>query len=365
MSSGPDFLREQAVVILDIVRRRWWLIAIPVAIACVLGVVVIKITPTKYTADSLIMLSGANRNMVGLNSSNAQRSSAVEQIGAIEAWLKSDQVLAPLLPRLHGYKRPASAAEQVIQLRLMRNALSLQLVGGSVLEVRLQGDKPQGLGRNLEIILSRLMEGLTGPEKNIFSAGQFVVMSRSDEVEAATAALNSAIDQSTTGDPVEIEKDLRQLWTLTHGSAGTTGARARLVLSQGPSDPKFIDDLRRKISDDPAAVARLEALYAARQTAQERLDSVRNQATGARSNYVGIFDAPDNLLIIGRPADPIFGESSGRKLAIAGLMLSILCGAGLAFVVEFLSGPLRTRSEFERISGLPVVARVHKLASDH
>ena len=280
---------------------------------------------------------------------------AVEQVNAIEAWLKSDQVLAPLLPRLSGYKPATEPGARVGQMRAFRNALSLELVGGSVLQIRLEGSKPKGLGRDLEIILSRLMEGLTGPEQNIFSAPQFVLMQRGDELAAADAALDNAIHASGTNDPAAVIRDLRQLSGMTTGSLpGMRSSGASQV------DPQAVEELRRRISNDPSVSRHLEQLYAARQRAQAALDAMRSQA-GGRSNYVGIFDAPDNLLVIGRPADPVVGESKGRKLAIAGVLASILLGAALVFAVEFLAGPLRTRKDFEDALGVPVIARVGHL----
>ena len=357
MSAGPDFLREQAVVLLDMAKRRWLLIIVPILAAGILAAAALQFGPSKYVAQSLILLSNANRNVAGINSANAQRASVVEQVGAIEAWLKSDQVLAPLIPRLSGYEAPVGPNVRLAQLFALRNSLSLELVGGSVLQVKLEGRKPNGLGVNLEIILSRLMEGLTGPEQSIFSASQFVLMRRSDEVTAADLKLNRAVEASGARDPGQVQRALNQLWKLSVGPDAAPG-----VIDRGTAGvPQNANDLRQQISADPGVAIRLEALYAARQMALERLETLRSSSGAGRGNYVGIFDAPDNLLVVGRPADPIVGESIGRKLAIAGMLLSVMIGGGLVLAVEFMVGRLRTRNDFERASGLPVVARVRNI----
>lgn len=77
---------------------------------------------------------------------------------------------------------------------------------------------------------------------------------------------------------------------------------------------------------------------------------------------MSIFDSPDNLLVVGRPKDPIFGESIAKKPAIAGILLGALVSVGLVLVVEFLEGRMRTRREYETVAGLPVVARLGKIS---
>ena len=362
MSAGPDFLLEQAVVLLDIAKRRWLLMVVPLVIAGILALAAMLFGPSKYTAQSIILLSNANRNVAGLHSANVQRASVIEQVGAIEAWLKSEQVLAPLIPRLRGYEAPAGPKVKMAQLLALRNSLSLELVGGSVLTVKLEGRKPDGLGVNLEIILSRLMEGLTGPEQSIFTASQFVLMRRSDEVDAANFKLSRAIEASGTRDPGQVQRSLNQLWKLGAGSDAAAGGRLTADRGDAGGLEKAANDLRQQISADPSVSTHLEALYAASQMALERLEALRSSSGAGRGTYVGIFDAPDNLLVVGRPADPIVGESMGRKLAIAGVLLSIMIGGGLVVAVEFMVGRLRTRGDFERASGLPVVARVRNIS---
>ena len=372
MGFGSEFILERFVFILDVIRRRWILLCLPVALAVALAALSVKLAPTKYVANSLILLQGANRSAPGFGTSSVQRMSALEQIGAVEAWLKSDQVLADLLPQLAGYSVPQRGDRLVAEMNALRAALTLELVGGSVLEVKLEGRSPAGLGRNLEIIVSRLMEGLTGPEQNIFSASQFVLMRRREELAATDAALTDAIAAAGLQAPLKIRADLKRLWVLTQprGSEKPTASEnGPAPLSKDAADRQYVEQmkaagqLRRTISDDPMVVADLERRYAALQAVQVKYDAIRPPSGAARSNYVGIFDAPDNLLIIGRPEDPIVGESVARKLAIAGILLSLIGGAGIVFLVELFGGVLRTRREHEAASGLPVVARLADIPS--
>jgi capsular polysaccharide biosynthesis protein len=357
MGITTEALREQIVMIIDVIRRRWILLCLPVVLAGSIAVVMVKLAPMKYTATSLVLLQAANRAAGGAGP--IQQLNTFEQVRALEAWLKSDQVLTDLLPQMSDYKAPQSPAELLIQTRILAASLSLQLVGSSVLEVSLQGRRPQGLGRNLETIVSRLMEGLTGPEQNIFSAPQFMLMRRNEDVILTENALMQAIESGGLQAPLQVRAELQQLWKLNQRLA--SGPPASPAQAEEVSETAV--RLRSAISSDPKVVADLEQLYAAYQMAADRQEATRKQANTGRSNYVSIFDSPDNLLVIGRPKDPIFGESIAKKPAVAGMLLSILLAGGLVFLVELLDGRLRTRKDHEDTAGIPVVARLGKVAT--
>jgi hypothetical protein len=369
----PELLREYLVKAIDIVCRRWLVFAVPLLIALALAITAVKMAPLKYTAKSLILLQGASKsarsnNWVQQRIAAEQRLFAAEQVAAMEAWLKSDQVLEDLLfefeendHRAHQLSIGAAAA--------LRGNLALELISSSMLEIRLEGPTPKGLGRKLEIIVARLMEGLTVPEKNIHSAPQFVLLRHQDEVAEANNALQSAIMSVKLGPPEKVRAQLEQLHSVlkqmdelmqskhedsdpAHSASSSTSEIDVLAATASK--------IRRSIAEDVITEQELEKLYTVYLEAQARYEQLRVRMPNQLSNYVSIFDAPENLLVIGQPADPTAGESSAKKLVIAGLLLSFLASAGLVFLVEMLAGPLRTRGEFEAASGLPVVARIGK-----
>lgn len=363
MPFEPKALREFTVLVLDVARRRALLFCVPVGIALLLGVIAVKLAPIKYEASSLILLQSANR--AGNSNFGVPHSAVTEQIAAVEAWLKSDQVLIGLLPELMDGKTPQNAAEQYSMLTVLRKSLTLELIGSSVLEVRLEGRDPKGLAKRLEAIVSRLMEGLIGPEQDILNASQFVVLRSKEEEATAEMALNRAIAAADLGAPDAVEAQLKRLSDVTQrldrlrsGAASKSTAQASDAYDQLAA---AADSLRRSISADPNVAASLERLYADYQSASTRYDGHKQLTTARASNYVGIFDSPQNLLIIGRPQDPLYGVNGARKFAIAGIFLSAVGAMALVLLLEILQGRLRTRREFEELSGLPVVARIGKL----
>lgn len=368
MGVATDTLREYVVYALDVVRRRWRLLVLPVLIAGLAGAAAVKLSPKKYTATSLLLIQGANRTAGG---GPIQQLNAFEQVRALEAWLKSDQILTELLPQMSDYTPPSTAAELLIQTRALASSLSLQLASATVLEISLNGSRPEGLGRNLEIVIARLMEGLTGPEQNVLSAPQFMLLRRNEDVALAERALASAIKEGGFGAPLQIRTMLQQLWTMTHlAETSAGGGWERSSPGAVPDGDKEKTEaataatrLRNAISSDPKLIDKLEQLYAAYQTAVDRQEALRKHGNPSYSNYVSIFDSPDNLLVIGRPKDPIFGESVAKKPAIAGIILSIIVAGALVAIAELLEGRLRTRKDYEVVAGLPVVARIGRLTA--
>lgn len=364
--------REHLVVAIDIIRRRWMFFAIPFFIASCLAFAAVKLAPLKYTAESLILLQGANKSRsntwVPQRIATEQRLFAAEQVVAMEAWLKSDQVLEELVVDL-GEDRGARTRQQLVGAAYaLRGALSLELVGSSMLAVRLEGPSPVGLGRKLEMIVARLMEGLTAPEKSILSANQFVVVGRQEEAANATNAFANAVKAAGNESPDKVRAQLYQLRDVLGKLKGLQQAERDGEAQPAASRQGEIDalvataaQLRRSISEDLATEQNLERLFAAEAAARARFDQLKTRVPNQLSNYVSIFESPENLLVLGRPEDPIAGESAAKKLAIAGLLASFLGSMGLVFLVEMVAGPLRTRREFEAASGLPVLARIGDL----
>ena len=361
-------VREYAVLGVDIVLRRWLTFIVPIALAVPLAALAIHFAPTKYVAKSLILLQSANR---AANTGGYARQNVIEQVAAIDAWLKSDHVLRDLLPQIMDIDKPDDPKTISALIRVARASISLSLVGGSALEVSLEGQKPHNLSKKLEIILARIMEGLTRPEQGIFNASQFVLMQRGDATRDAEQLLDGAITRAGLQNNDVLRNRLRALY------AAATPARAQYAIAdQRPAatpgrwvEPAAVTDetskpaneIEQAISTDPLVVKELKHYFAAYQQALLEYQALKDRLSSRESNYVGIFDAAENVLVVGRPQDPIFGESSARKLAMAIILLSIICGAGLVWFVEMFFSGLRTRSDFEGLSDIPVIARLQRL----
>ena len=358
---------EYAVLGLDILRRRWLVFLLPIALAVPLAALAIQFAPTKYVAKSLILLQSANRTA---NTGGFGRQNLVEQVAAIDAWLKSDHVLRDLLPHIKGPGNSADPKAISAMIREARSSIWLSLVGGSALEVSFIGRSPEGLSRKLEVVLARIMEGLTGPENGIFNASQFLLIQRSEASRQAEEALDEAISRAGAENPEFVRSQLQRLYdadqrprsrfAVDPKSSVTTERSTELVSTPQEPAPET-SQTEQAIFSDPQVVKELRRYFDGFQQAQLEYQALKDRLSSRQGNYVGIFDSAENVLVVGRPQDPIFGESPARKLAIAIVFLSIIGGFGLVWLVETLFSGLRTRKEFESLSGLPVIARLQKL----
>jgi hypothetical protein len=347
---------EYSIIALDVMKRRWYALLLPILIAIPLALAATKVTPTKYTAKSLILLQAE-----GAEGASQSRQQMMEQVAAIEAWLKSNYVMLALLPKIMEFKDQTDPEEQSVKLTEARSAINLTLLGGAAVEISLNGNRPDGLGAKLEIVLARIMEGLTGPDQGIFNAPQFVLLKRAETVKAVQERLAEAIKKAGLASPEIVEKRLQALYEL-----GEAFKRRKQDSDQpidlagdGEADSRFseskrgIEDL---ISNDPQVVGKLSAHYAAFQHALADYEALRAAVSPQSKNYFGVFNNA-GIVIVGRPQDPLRGESPGRKIAIAIIFLSFVGAGGLILLMELFYPGVRLKDEFEQLSGFPVVAR--------
>lgn len=353
-TSGPTsfagMAREYLVMAAGIVLRRWKHFLAPIAVATALVLVGVKMSPTTYVARALLLIQSANRPVVGVSQAQGTRQTVLDQMAALDAWLKSDEVLGSLLPGLVDPALLTSPERIWSQMKIMRTRISMELVGGSAIEVRLEGSDPAGLGGRLEVILERLMEGLLRPERGILSAQQFLEVHQREAVLVAEAALSRAIVESGLPDTDKLRPILKQLNDLKLQQI--SGVETAVTVSAQ------MDSLRQQISDDPRVLARLELLYAQYHVARQGLSDSHGVAAKQR-NYVGIFESPENLLLVGRPQDPVYGERPAKKIGVALILLCALLSAAYAATMELLYGALVTAGQFASVTGLPVIARVN------
>lgn len=369
-------LIERLIQALDILRRRWLLLLLPLLVALPGAYLYVKLAPVKYAAKSVILLQSANRGTDWNSGAGGfPRQNAIEQINVIEAWLKSDHVLEELLPQLIDGPLPTNLREQGIELAKLRNSLTFELVGNAVLEMRLEGSKAEGLGRKLEIIVTRLLEGVLNPEEGILSAEQMILLRRADAAREAERNLKNAITAARLGPVDVVMSKLRAMYQLQRGrgrvaavNAEPGASQARGTSAERTSEPNGVADRsrllvhldaeRKALSPDAALVERIEKLFAHYEEIQTSLEALVQKSRSASNTYVRIFDSPERLTVVGRPRDPLQGEKSARKLAIAALMALAMLTAGIILLLELLSPRVYTSADFESVAGLPVIVRL-------
>ncbi len=373
-------LIERLTQAVDILRRNWLALLLPVLISVPIAVLFVKLAPVKYVAKSVVLLQSANQgNPI---SGALPRQTAIEQVAVLEAWLKSDHILDEMLPELRTGPPPTSPQAQVAERAQLFRALTLELVGNAVLEVRLEGSQAKGLGRKLEIIVTKLLEGVLNPDEGLLSAEQLILARRGEAAAEAEKSLKNAIAAANLG-PVDVVKSkLRTIQQLQQGYTALTARGSEVASIDAPtnatSDSKFaidgdpeatdqakaiatLDRERNALSPDRTLVANLEKLYANFEMLQTSLEALLSKSRSAGNTYVGIFDEPEKLTIIGRPRDPLIGEKYATKLAIGLLFVLMFATAGLVLLREFLDPRVYVRDDYEKATGLQVIARLPRI----
>lgn len=353
----PNDAIEQLANLLDFARRRWLLLLLPLLICLPIAYSMVKLTPKVYTAKSAILLRPAQQ-LGGAQSPGT----ALEQLIAVEAWLKSDQVMIDLLPLAGEGPSPRTTEELHFAIKRLQSAINLKLEGNSVLVVELNGANARGLGRRLELILAHLMEGLLRPDNGLLSAEQLIVLSSNEAAQNAEENLFRTIEAAGHKDPSVV---IEQLAALVAKEREVASARTAIGADETNALEKKLEleQLRGAITENPADLKRIRTAYDAFERARAAREASQKLWSSHNINYPGIFESPEKLTLIGRPRDPLFGENPSKKYAIAAAFISLLIGLALAVLAELFDPRLRSRREVEALTGLPVVARV-TLAKD-
>ncbi|MBX2805691.1 MAG: hypothetical protein KTR19_06950 [Hyphomicrobiales bacterium] len=351
-------ISEYLVLLLDTIRRRWLVVMLIMFIAVPAAIFAGKMSSTKYTAKSLILLH-ANSS----NTSRPTRQQMMEQVAAIEAWLKSDHIMRELLPQIINNADMSDPGELSILLGVARSSINLTMLGGSALEISLDAKEPDGLGQKLEIILARIMEGLAGPNRGILSASQFALLKRSEVVEQEQQILRQVIEQSEVGTAQAIESRLDTLQSLERKIRINRRSNASRNSSGGLEElTRRKKDIEQLIAPDASVRADLINQYAIYRKAVTDYEELEAQISPQSKNFFGVLDA-SGVVVVGRPQDPVFGNSPAKKIAIAIFFLSIVGTGGLVLLLELFFPGVRLKNEFETLSGLPVVSRFQKISS--
>lgn len=348
---------DQALRLLDIGLRRWFLIILPLLICAPIAYIAVKSAAKSYTSSTAILLRPAQQ--AGWSGSpQSLQINGLEQVAAIEAWLKSDQVMEQVLPLVTEEPVPKDPEDLFFEIKKLRTAIRLHLRENSVLVVELDGDNPVGLGRRLERVLTHIMDGLLRPDNGLLTAGQLILLSRQEAAREAELELLTTIRNAGFEDPAAVVGNLRTLVQLQREQAlqvnvsDTSPGR----LTEWTQDPRM-EEVRAAITNDPQVLRKLIEDFTKAGEARDALEQAKRNTSSTDTTYPGIFEAPQRLTVIGRPRDPLFGVNPVKKIAIAAMLLSLVFGGVLALLAEIWDKRLRTRQQVEELTGLPVLAR--------
>ena len=408
--------------------RRRFVILIPILLSIPVGLLVVKYTEKSYETKSIVLF-GASKvedNPFTTDSRGIEalaRFRLAEQIDGMQAWLKSDHVLSGLLKEIYGDNLPSDATEQQTILNLLRNSFYMYPLGNNALQFVMTGSESEGMGRRLEIVMSRFLDGLNRPDDNIFSSSRFLLTKSKEQLEKIEVEFNlkkqeivdlearlkdyspkESVDAQSSLDEKlkqleEMENKLEELYKITADNPGrlTTQLNKNKTASLEEQELRFIpnnlaandqyshlqnlEETRdrlaveiKRIKDDQET---FHILTGQNTKLQEELKKVRDRLDSARQRYnlhelqfsqlaseqnIGIFSGLESAIVVGRPQDPKIASSKRLKYGIACIIFGILAGFGLGVISEILDPRVRRSLEIEALLGAPIIADLPRLA---
>jgi hypothetical protein len=140
----------------------------------------------------------------------------------------------------------------------------------------------------------------------------------------------------------------------------------KTILQESLNQREIVVELDKKISaheasisKDPRALREIEDRHTDWRRAEREFKEYQERFRDNRGgNYLGLFSAPQNVVLMGRPRDPLVGKSTGPKYAVAIMLLGFLAGLGMIALRHILDETLRDENDVTNVSGLPVLAAI-------
>lgn len=400
----PDLIKS---VIRAMWRRRVIMI-MPLLIILPLTVLATILWPARYETNTLILLQ-EYQGLTG-NVPNYLRSQEVkEKIKSLEALIKSEYIIQRTLAR--DQKKELSKTE----LEEHRKRITVEQVGNQFVSVALIGDKADGLGDELSLILTTVFESLLVSNDSALNAPRFVIRKHRQDLAEIEQRLR---DASPTHNPqlvAEIERQRAAVFAADSEvqTASNHVAELRAKLAKQTANAGFemdvirpppavllnkLESLRKTREEEgdtdavatvtgfieaarliDAAVISSDVIRLGRDAAREKLTSLeaamrertelerqadrlrqraalfeqRLSAAGQPAD-MQLLSAPAQIQIIDRPKDPRQSLNSRLKILIAGIVAAFAMSGAFALLSEQLDNRLRDIALLKSIAGVPV-----------
>jgi capsular polysaccharide biosynthesis protein len=420
-------ISELIEILLAAAWRRRWLLLIPLLAFLGISAVAAALWPRMYSSQILIMLQ--EREVTNpLSSTTEITREGRLKADEIEALLKSERVLSSAILDMTAGKKALTPKDLEGELRDLKKAITVRVVGSEFIQIELKDTNPHGLGERLATVMTRFLERLLSREDSMKTARKFAMEQRQRDVERAKSALgewtartaapdganviaalseaisnvaglqskldlsrNRLIDLASTVlgdrlDPAQIAQAVAtgQSTALARAQAGTGGGNSN------PQRAAVFNDLEIQLAAFQATTGELSQAQEIAQKLREknasayehylekqRLDGRLSQAmsqlevherhTGKSAGPGSIpfgLVAPENIRIIDEPRDPVSPATSILKIVVACIGAGIGLGVGLAALAEQLDDRIYSSEGLERLAGVPVIVRLPKLDAE-
>lgn len=245
--------REVLLLIVEAAWRRRILIVAPLLILPLLGIVASFTVSSSYESRMTILIqepAKLNPFMHDLSIGPNVK----ERMPALQALLHSDHILGKVAVDLGRVSDGSSGPERRRAVKALSGAVSVQLVGNDILEVRVRGPQGEGLSKILQAVHNRLVERLVAPESSaIGDSERFLTQQlgqRRGELEAAERSLTEFKAANAGRLPALYSSNVARV-------AALRGKLEEKSMELAAADAGFAD-LRKRLAGTNPLIGRLE-----------------------------------------------------------------------------------------------------------
>ena len=289
--------------------RRRYFICVPIVVMIPLGILASRLAPRVYEAKTILVLQETSKEnpflteyAIGLN--------VKERIAALTSLLGSEHILLSVLKELGEVKDGDRPAKVAMQIRSLSGAITLKLTGTDLLELRLKGSDPTGMGRRLEAVTKHFLSQLLSPEQSRLKATQSFLREQMDkrhgEMEAAEQDASEFKRANADLLPDVFDRNLQRLQSMEADvnarQIDLAGARAQFETMRGQlaSANPIVGKLEEHIVDLTAELTALRSRYAAGhselQGAERRLKRLQEERQSLLDAIKGVDEADIDAL---------------------------------------------------------------------
>ncbi len=293
-------LSEIIQLLLEAGWRRRYLVCVPIVLMIPLSILGARYAPNTYESRTILLLQETGKEnpflkdfIVGLQ--------VKERISALRTLVKSEHVLLNVLKDIRTPEELADPRRTAMEMRELAGAITLDLVGTDLLELRLKGGQPVGMGKTLSAIKQRFLERLLSPERSTLASTRKFLRDQLDErksaLEAAERELSDLRIRYADKLPVLYASNVQRLASMQQKLQERTmeqaSARANVeavkqqMIGTNPIISRLEESIVQLSSDLTALRARYTAEHSEVQSATRKL--ARLQAE--RQSYLGVSHA--------------------------------------------------------------------------
>ena len=194
-------LYDVAQMVVSAGWRRRLLICVPFLLMIPISILASRLAPKTYEAKTILLLQETGKEnpflkdfAVGLN--------VKDRISALQVLLRSEHVLLNVLRDISskdGAKAiEADPQELANKMGRLSSNITVELIGTDLLELKLKGDKPAGLGDDLGAISNRFLERLLAPERSTLGATKSFLHQQTEQRRTELSKAEMALSEFRT-----------------------------------------------------------------------------------------------------------------------------------------------------------------------